>query len=312
MKIKHKVVKEFQYLSPDKKIFILKVGTILEEYVYKIKTELIPIDRDIIDNNPEFFEIIDWKAELVSFMRSEKMPQPAQLSKKLIPFFDTMIMSSIQQGNENIDSKEIERKEYDLSLLKRELEKRELELDSKERLLRDKEDDILVRIRRIEKREEEYKIDCNKIEKKEDEVRSKYRELVEKELNLQEKYQELNEKERNFDRQTLISSEELNSKYTELQIKIDKDLKDLSKREKELENYSKEIKEKQKELENRSILDIEIQTKFNDLESEYKNVCNMIQNINSILIERKNKGFVDDPIIIRYINQVINSLNSFN
>ena len=49
MKIKHKVIKEFQYLSPDKKIFILNVGTILEEYNYRVKTEIIPIDRDIID-----------------------------------------------------------------------------------------------------------------------------------------------------------------------------------------------------------------------------------------------------------------------
>ena len=72
MKIKHKVVKEFQYLSPDKKIFILKIGAILEEYIYKVKTELIPIDKAIIDNNPEFFEVIDWKAKLLTFMRAEK------------------------------------------------------------------------------------------------------------------------------------------------------------------------------------------------------------------------------------------------
>ena len=38
MKIKHKVIKEFQYLSPDKKIFILKIGTILEEYMTKPRT----------------------------------------------------------------------------------------------------------------------------------------------------------------------------------------------------------------------------------------------------------------------------------
>ena len=97
MKIKHKVIKEFQYLSPDKKIFILKIGTITEDYIYRVKNELIPIDKDIIDNNPEFFEVIDWKAELLTFMRAEKMPQPAQLGKKLIPFFEEMVMSSIQQ-----------------------------------------------------------------------------------------------------------------------------------------------------------------------------------------------------------------------
>lgn len=73
MKIKHKVIKEFQYLSPEKKIFILKTGTILEEYNYKVKSEIIQIDKDIIDNNPEFFEIIDWKAELLTYIKTNKI-----------------------------------------------------------------------------------------------------------------------------------------------------------------------------------------------------------------------------------------------
>ena len=84
MKIKHKVIKEFQYLSPDKKIFILKLGTILEDYIYKVKTELIPIDKDIIDNNPDFFIVIDWKAELLTYLKTNKIPQPAVLGKKLL------------------------------------------------------------------------------------------------------------------------------------------------------------------------------------------------------------------------------------
>ena len=48
MKIKHKCIKEFQYLSPDKKIFILKLGTILNEYVYNVKGEDIKIDREVL------------------------------------------------------------------------------------------------------------------------------------------------------------------------------------------------------------------------------------------------------------------------
>ena len=86
MKIKHKLLNDFQYISPDKKIFVLKSGTILEEYNYKVKSDIIPIDKDIVDNNPEFFEVVDWKAELMTFMKANKLPQPAQLGKKLIPF----------------------------------------------------------------------------------------------------------------------------------------------------------------------------------------------------------------------------------
>ena len=130
MKIKHKVIKEFQYLSPDKKIFVLKAGTVLEEYNYKVKSEVIPIDKEIIDNNPEFFEVIDWKAELMSYMKLNKMPQPAQLGKKLIPFIEEMVLSSIQAAPAGsvIDEakiKEVERKEADLA--------------SREKRIRDKE-----------------------------------------------------------------------------------------------------------------------------------------------------------------------------
>ena len=72
MKLKHKLIKEFQYLGDDKKIIVLKVGTILEEYIYKLKSELIPIDKDIVDSNPDFFEIIDWKSELLTYIKSNK------------------------------------------------------------------------------------------------------------------------------------------------------------------------------------------------------------------------------------------------
>ena len=88
MKLKHKLIKEFQYLGDDKKIIVLKVGTILEEYVYKLKSEIIPIDKDIVDSNPDFFEIVEWKAELLSYLKSNKIPQPAILSKKLYPFME--------------------------------------------------------------------------------------------------------------------------------------------------------------------------------------------------------------------------------
>jgi len=278
MKIKHKVVKEFQYLSPDKKIFILKIGAILEEYIYKVKTELIPIDKAIIDNNPEFFDPIDWKAELLTFMRSEKMPQPAQLGKKLIPFFEDMIMSSIQHDTfPSMDPalmKDVERRETELNTFKRDLDRKDSDLDSRERRIKDKEDEIEVRIKRVEKREDEYKLDIKTIEKKDDELRSRTRSITEKELDLQDKVQELNERERNIDRNVLMSSKEIDSKYTKLQSKIDSDLTDLSKREKELELGFKKIKELEVELEN-NINEIAESNKskiYSDLENELRGI----------------------------------------
>lgn len=254
MKIKHKVIKEFQYLSPDKKIFILKVGTILEEYNYRVKTEIIPIDKDIIDNNPEFFEVIDWKAELLSYMRAEKMPQPAQLGKKLVPFIEDMILSSMsqntpQQGN-YVD-------EYQV----KELERKEKDLNNRESRIRDKEDEIDIRIKRIEKREDEYKAELRNLDKKEDDLRTRSRGLTERELDLQDKVRELNEKERNFDRSMLESAKDLDVKYVELQSKIDKDLKTLSEKEIELESLKKQLKNKEDEITQR---EAELEDKLRD------------------------------------------------
>lgn len=257
MKIKHKVIKEFQYLSPDKKIFILKVGTILEEYNYRVKTEIIPIDKDIIDNNPEFFEVVDWKAELLSYMRAEKLPQPAQLGKKIVPFIEEMILSSIQQ-NANANTGPV----VDEAKVK-ELEWKEIDLNNREKRITDKEEEIDIRLKRVEKREQEHKLELKGLDKKEDELRERSRELTEKQLDLEDKIQDINEKERNFDRSVLESASQLDEKYKELQDKIDNDLQLVTDKEKELEKLSKELKRKEDELTKR---ESELEDKVRDFD----------------------------------------------
>lgn len=259
MKIKHKVIKEFQYLSPDKKIFILKIGTILEEYNYRVKTEIIPIDKDIVDNNPEFFEIIDWKNELLSYMRAEKLPQPAQLGKKIIPFIEEMILSSIGQNNNQGQFVD----EYQV----KELERKEKDLQNRDLRIKDKEEELEIRISRVEKREESYKEDLKLLDKKEDELRERNRLLTEKQLDLEDKLQDLNERERNFDRSVLQSASELDSKYVDLQKKIDSDLEIVTSREKELESKLKDLGKREADVEKR---DSEISDKIRDFELRYE------------------------------------------
>jgi hypothetical protein len=274
MKIKHKVIKEFQYLSPDKKIFILNVGTILEEYNYRVKTEIIPIDRAIVDNNPSFFEVIDWQAELLSYMKANKLPQPAQLGKKIIPFIEEMILSSIgQNSGPSLDPsvlRDIEKRESDVISSSLELERKERDLSSRENRIKDKEDEIDIRLKRVEKREVEHKDDLKNLDKKEDDLRQKSKELIEKGLELDDKLQDLNEKERNLDLSSLKSAEEIDSKYAELQEKINKDLSALSEREKDLETQLKKLKSKESELEQ----------KESDLNDAIRNLAIKIEEVN--------------------------------
>ena len=188
MKIKHKLLSDYQYTNTDKKIFLIKSGTILEEYIYKLKGESIIIDKEIIDANPEIFSTIDWKAELLVFIKANKLPTPAVLTKKLIPFIDEMVLSGMQK---NTPTGTI----VDESVVK-ELERKESDLNSREKRIKEKEDEIDIRIKRVEKREVEYKEDLKSLDKKEDELREKSKEVIEKGLDLDDKMQDLNEKER--------------------------------------------------------------------------------------------------------------------
>jgi hypothetical protein len=240
MRIKHKLLSDYQYTTPDKKIFLIKSGTILEEYVYKVKNESIIIDRDIIDNNPDFFEVVDWKYELMNYMKVQKLPTPSQLHKKIVPFIEEMVLSSISQ-NSNTGSYVDEAKI-------KELEWKEIDLNNREKRIKDKEEEMDIRLARVEKREIEHKEELKNLDKKEDELRERSKELTEKQLDLEDKLQDLNEKERNFDKSVLESASQLDEKYAELQSKIDKDLKIVSDKEKDLEKLSKELKRKEDDL----------------------------------------------------------------
>jgi len=239
MKIKHKVIKEFQYLSPDKKIFILKLGTILEDYIYKVKTELIPIDKDIIDNNPDFFIVIDWKAELLTYLKTNKIPQPAVLGKKLFPFMEEFILSSTTQ---QVSVPVLDDSKW------RELDDKEFDLIRREKRIKEKEDDLATRLSKVEGRENEYKTDVRLLDKREDDIRQRSNELTNKELDLEEKQQALGERERNIDSEILEASKDIDGKYSELQQKIDEDIKSVTERENNLEVKLREFNKSKKDF----------------------------------------------------------------
>jgi len=53
--MKHRVLRDYQFVDVSKKIFVLKANSVIEDYVAEIGSESIDIDRVIIDNNPDFF-----------------------------------------------------------------------------------------------------------------------------------------------------------------------------------------------------------------------------------------------------------------
>jgi uncharacterized protein (DUF3084 family) len=236
MKIKHKLLSDYQLITTENKIVLIKSGTIIENYTY----EGIEIDKSIIDSNTNYFEIMSWKNELIIFMKKSKIPQPAVLGKKLFPFMEEFIISSTttQQSGPVLDESKW-----------RELDDKEFDLTRREKRIKEKEDDLETRLSKIESRENEYKTDVRLLDKREDDIRQRSTELTNKELDSQEKQQALSERERNIDSEILEASKDMDSKYSELQKKIDEDIKSVTERENKLEVELRELSQSKEEFE---------------------------------------------------------------
>lgn len=275
MKIKHKLLSDYQHLSNDKKIFLVKSGTILNNYTYKIGDEEILINHDIINSNPGIFNPVDWRQELHSYIKSNKFPQPKTLAGKLEPFIEEMILTSIS-SDDNIPK-------MDDSMIK-ELEWKESELVRRENNIKYKEEEIDIRLKRIDKRDSNYKEDLKELDKKEDELRERSRSLTEREINIEDLETALKDKERNLDRNLLEISKDIDIKYVDMQKKIDQELKEISEKEKELKNISDDLKRRSDDIEQR---EADLSDKVRDLKIKEEELSNWAKEVNKFQNEIK-------------------------
>jgi N-terminal acetyltransferase B complex non-catalytic subunit len=270
MKIKHKLLNDFQYVDDEKKIITLKKGTILEDYLYKTKTERVNVDKEIVNSNPDYFQFIDWKLDLLAHIKSNKIPQPSQIQKKILPFIEELLNSFEVDSNSSDNISISESYLEEIKEKEEEIKEKQRELTNREKRLLDKEEEISIRLKRIEKREEDYKSDLMALDSKEDDICRKKSELTEKELDIEDKIQDLNRKERNLDQQVLESSKNIDQKYLEIQEKIKNDLQKLSDKEKQIELEYKEFnKSRNLFFEKEAILEDKIR-KFEIKEEELK------------------------------------------
>lgn len=110
MILKYKVIKDFQFTNDDKKIISIKKNTIIENYMYIEKNVELYIDSEIIENNLEYFEEIDWKKDLLMFMKLNKISQPSIIHKKILPFVESLIKNDISNIDDNLYLDKLEEK----------------------------------------------------------------------------------------------------------------------------------------------------------------------------------------------------------
>jgi hypothetical protein len=227
--MKHKVIQDYQFVTTDKKIIILKSGITLENYTYSIKgKDSIHIDKDIIDNNISFFKPIDWKEELNIFLKQNKIPQPAIITKKIIPFIEEMFIlnsnqSSIKSQSFELEEIEIENKSKKIAILESKL----------------REDMDNLNLKEIELSRKESKLNSLKLEIEND---LKNQEIYNQ--NYQSKIEELQQREDILNKKdsqlgSLISKDELNSKISKIIDEVNQSGSHLSPQM--LESYLKRI-----------------------------------------------------------------------
>ncbi len=136
---KYKVLTDFQYTDSNKRIVSIKKNTIILDYVYSDKSGEYKIDKDIIENNISYFEVIDFNKEFLMFIKSSKISQPSIVYKKLLPFIEEYI---------NVDNNEVVIKEVvkEIEIKDTESETKMLyykdELESVNKILDDKKSEI--------------------------------------------------------------------------------------------------------------------------------------------------------------------------
>jgi hypothetical protein len=219
MAIKHKVLKDFQLLTEDKKILILKAKTIIEDYKFKNKSDTVNVPVDIIKNNPDYFSFIDWKEELQSYLKVNKIPQPAVITKKLVPFIETMMSENGgTQTKEIIIEKEVIKEiivekivsdqslSVDLETKLKKLQLKESQLDKEIEEANTKELEATNREKKASELEKKYT-------EKNEELESKSKYLESKEIELNEKEIHLKDKELNLS--SYVSRSQIDSKISE-------------------------------------------------------------------------------------------------
>lgn len=279
--IRHKISKDFQLLTGDKKIVILKAGSLLENYKYTTKNDQVKVDRDIVDSNPDFFLLLDWKVELVNVMKQNKIQTPAVIAKKIIPFLEEIIMSSSGSGSSD-PSEEMEALQEELKEKNRKLREREIELETTQ-------DRVLRREKQIELDLEEAKTRLDRREREITDLSSNLDLLTQgKERELELKYQKrenalASEWQDKFDE--LTRKESLNSqKLIEVEAKESgflKKLKELQQKEESIRELELGIKSKEMNIET-LIMDSQ-----KDLDKKQKEMLEKLKNDMKDLSQRE-------------------------
>jgi hypothetical protein len=96
--MRYQVIKDFQYTDEKHQIMILPAAQILSKvdkgiYAFKIKSKEYAIPEEVVIKNPVFFKAVDWRDDLMSYMKEHKRSTVPANHKIVVEFFDTFVLN---------------------------------------------------------------------------------------------------------------------------------------------------------------------------------------------------------------------------
>jgi len=97
--MRYRVVKDFQYTNEKFQITILPTDQVLNKedngiYSFKIKGKEYAIPAEIVLKNPTFFKPIDWREDLLAYMKQNKRSTAPAVHKVVVEFMDTYVLNN--------------------------------------------------------------------------------------------------------------------------------------------------------------------------------------------------------------------------
>jgi hypothetical protein len=299
MKIKHKIIKDFSYISADKKITLLKSGTMIEDFIYRTKVESILLDRDVVNSNPDYFQVIDWKQDLLAHMKQNKVPQPAIIAKKIFPYLEEMLIVSIASQTTNPDiEKEFKDKLQQLqekeALLDKENKERRRELDEKEK-------DFETKLTQKEvEMEKKYRSKLMEVANKEAELETKLLEIQRSSTDSSTSLLEVQNLKSQFQMKELEIQKEAETKLTAAQIELEKNYREkllqVMEKESTLDIKTSRLNQRQEEFD-KSIQKLE--DKESDLRQKQEDLSKKLEELRDVEYQLNQKERSIDKTILQ-------------
>lgn len=120
--MRYRVIKDFQYTNEKHQITVLPTDSVLNKeedaiYSFKIKGKEYAIPSDVVLKNPQFFKPIDWREDLMAYMKQHKKSTVPAQHKVVVEFMDNYVLNNkdIVEQDDMKELLELVRDKYNLT-----------------------------------------------------------------------------------------------------------------------------------------------------------------------------------------------------